>query len=286
MTQPELGKKIAEIRKQKGFTQEELVEKCNVTVRTLQRIEAGDVLPRSSTLRLLIEAMDYDWNSFSSEHAVESDSAGTSLSANWFGRFFGSAGSPKNRSLGMQLQWAWIAGIFYFILGFPEAMMEFKIISADFFPWGVGGYVVIKVLVIISFTFMFRGFILIGQRQRNTLLTLSSWIFMFVLAIDYSMDIFSLLYERGSPEEVLIGKALMYGFTAIFFGIALTRIEQPMGLSARFAGILEIVIGISFLTVIFFIVGMFLMIPAELLEIYILFKYGEKIRENLDTKHA
>ncbi len=279
MTQPELGKKIAEIRKQKGFTQEELVEKCNVTVRTLQRIEAGDVLPRSSTLRLLIEAMDYDWNSFSGEHAMENEPAGISTSANWFGRFFGSAGSPSTQSLHMQLQWAWIAGILYFILGFPEALMEFKIISADFFPWGVGGYVVIKVLVIVSFTFMIRGFILMGQRQKNTLLTLSSWIFLFVLVMDYSMDIFSILYESDFAEEVLIGKALMYGFTAIFFGIALTRIEQPIGLSARLAGILEILIGISFLTVILFMVGMFLMIPAELQEIYILFKYGEKLRD-------
>jgi len=43
--QPELGKKIADFRKSKGFTQEELVEKCNLSVRTLQRIEVGEVTP-------------------------------------------------------------------------------------------------------------------------------------------------------------------------------------------------------------------------------------------------
>jgi len=36
MNQPDLGKKIAELRKAKGLTQEELVEKCNLSVRTLQ----------------------------------------------------------------------------------------------------------------------------------------------------------------------------------------------------------------------------------------------------------
>jgi transcriptional regulator with XRE-family HTH domain len=43
--QPNLGKKIAKLRKAKGLTQEELVEKCNISVRTLQRIEAGEVAP-------------------------------------------------------------------------------------------------------------------------------------------------------------------------------------------------------------------------------------------------
>lgn len=60
MTQPELGRKIAELRKAKGFTQEELVEKCNLSVRTLQRIESGDVIPRSYTIRLIFTALDFE----------------------------------------------------------------------------------------------------------------------------------------------------------------------------------------------------------------------------------
>ena len=42
MKQPQLGLKILELRQQKGFTQEELVEQCNISVRTIQRIEAGE----------------------------------------------------------------------------------------------------------------------------------------------------------------------------------------------------------------------------------------------------
>jgi transcriptional regulator with XRE-family HTH domain len=57
--QPELGKKITDLRKEKGLTQEELVEKCNLNVRTLQRIEAGEVTPRTYTIRLIFEALDY-----------------------------------------------------------------------------------------------------------------------------------------------------------------------------------------------------------------------------------
>src|ERR1035437_2361386 len=58
MKQPDLGKRIAELRKAKGFTQEELVEKCNINVRTLQRIESGEVMPRSYTIRTIFTALD------------------------------------------------------------------------------------------------------------------------------------------------------------------------------------------------------------------------------------
>jgi transcriptional regulator with XRE-family HTH domain len=58
MKQPELGKKIAELRKTKGLTQEELVEKCNINVRTLQRIETGEATPRSYTIKIIFAALD------------------------------------------------------------------------------------------------------------------------------------------------------------------------------------------------------------------------------------
>jgi transcriptional regulator with XRE-family HTH domain len=60
MKQPELGRKIAELRKSKGLTQEELVERCNLSVRTLQRIENGEVIPRSHTLRVILAALEYE----------------------------------------------------------------------------------------------------------------------------------------------------------------------------------------------------------------------------------
>lgn len=58
MVQPNLGKKMAEMRKAKGFTQEELAEKCNINVRTLQRIESGEVTPRSYTAKVIFAALD------------------------------------------------------------------------------------------------------------------------------------------------------------------------------------------------------------------------------------
>jgi len=71
MQQPELGKKIAELRKSKGLTQEELVELCKLNVRTLQRIESGDVTPRSYSLKVLAKALDFEFKEFTDEkHAI------------------------------------------------------------------------------------------------------------------------------------------------------------------------------------------------------------------------
>lgn len=47
MNQSDLGLKITELRQQKGFTQEKLAEYCEVSTRTIQRIESGEVEPRA-----------------------------------------------------------------------------------------------------------------------------------------------------------------------------------------------------------------------------------------------
>lgn len=60
MKQPDLGKKILELRLAKGLTQSELAEKCNIGLRTIQRIEAAEVTPRSYTVKLIFTCLDYE----------------------------------------------------------------------------------------------------------------------------------------------------------------------------------------------------------------------------------
>jgi uncharacterized Tic20 family protein len=61
MNQPQLGLKVAELRQQKGLTQEQLAERCEVSARTIQRIESGEVDPRAYTLQCLGTALDFDF---------------------------------------------------------------------------------------------------------------------------------------------------------------------------------------------------------------------------------
>ena len=60
MNQPDLGQKITELRQIKGLTQEKLAEYCEVSTRTIQRIEAGEVEPRSFTGNSLSNILEYD----------------------------------------------------------------------------------------------------------------------------------------------------------------------------------------------------------------------------------
>ena len=61
MNQPDLGLKVVELRQQKGLTQEQLAEACEVSARTIQRIESGEVDPRAYTLQCLSKALEFDF---------------------------------------------------------------------------------------------------------------------------------------------------------------------------------------------------------------------------------
>lgn len=52
--------KLALYRRKKGLTQEQLAELSGVTARTIQRIEKGDVVPHTQTLKMLAGCLDID----------------------------------------------------------------------------------------------------------------------------------------------------------------------------------------------------------------------------------
>ncbi len=53
----EIGKRIRDIRKKKGLSQEELAESAKVNLRTIQRIENNDSEPRGKTLNLICDVL-------------------------------------------------------------------------------------------------------------------------------------------------------------------------------------------------------------------------------------
>lgn len=57
----QLGDKIARLRKRKGLTQEELANRTNLTVRTIQRIEANASTPQSFSLKAIARALDLEY---------------------------------------------------------------------------------------------------------------------------------------------------------------------------------------------------------------------------------
>ncbi len=266
MKQPELGKKIADLRKSKGLTQEELVELCNINVRTIQRIESGEVEPRSYTLKNILSALDYDFNEFKIDEGL------TEKHFKW-------------------LNLTWIAGIIYFILGIPEGtldvmrfMDEFKFGTDENTDWLISGgvdsitYLIVKTLVMISYALFLSGFWVIGENKNNWLLKLISASLITFVTITILYDIISLLNPSLENEVAYFGISITFGLLSIAFGSALIYLKRDLGILALIAGILEIIAGLFFLIVT--PIGLLFQMPAELLEVMLIFKFLQLMKSN------
>ena len=58
MEEINLGDQIREARKSQNLNQSELAFRCKLDIRTVQRIESGEVIPRLYTLRLLNKVLE------------------------------------------------------------------------------------------------------------------------------------------------------------------------------------------------------------------------------------
>ena len=58
MKNKSLSENLVYQRKLKGYTQESLSDKTNVGIRTIQRIEKGEVDPHMQTIKLLAEGLE------------------------------------------------------------------------------------------------------------------------------------------------------------------------------------------------------------------------------------
>lgn len=81
----ETGKLIKELRIKKGMTQEELAEKTEVSARTIQRIENGEVDPRAYTLQMIAKALEVDYNLLLDNEPDEEQEIKQANSNNWLG---------------------------------------------------------------------------------------------------------------------------------------------------------------------------------------------------------
>ncbi|WP_109700217.1 helix-turn-helix domain-containing protein [Chitinophaga deserti] len=80
----DLHQKITIARKEKGLTQEQLAEMTNISVRTIQRIEGGENVPRAFTLKAIATALDVpfeEWTAIPAPPASEKVYAGEEVHA-------------------------------------------------------------------------------------------------------------------------------------------------------------------------------------------------------------
>ncbi|WP_156950085.1 hypothetical protein [Maribacter antarcticus] len=114
------------------------MERCNINVCTLQRIESGEVSPRSYTIKTILSALDYAFEKryTKDEERLEND------------MIIGSESEAK--SVRLLLGMACVFGIIYLILGSFEAFADYYRLGEDELIFGVAGHILITVLAYTS----------------------------------------------------------------------------------------------------------------------------------------
>ena len=269
MKQPELGKKISDLRKQKGFTQEDLVERCNINVRTIQRIEAGEVSPRSYTLKLILGALGYDLNQMKQEFDWHEKNA---------------IQPPKHFSKIMNLAF-WIGIVFVIAISlnvFVEIMMELepKLESKEGFGFHLseGLYTTLQFVCAICAFFFYFGFFAAGKALKNSLLIVSSILFMVVEITNFSIS-GAFLYDASDSAGLYFGiiSMIFYGCVGIPFGIGILKLNKHIGQYATIIGIFTIILYAMMITVILIFMVLFMWLPVMVLQLILLYKIREYV---------
>jgi len=253
MKQPELGKRISELRKEKGLTQEELVEQCNINVRTIQRIEAGEVNPRSYTVKSILNVLGVDYV----DTEQEEKTMFTASEKKW-------------------LNLAWIFGIIYFVIGFVETAADFYQFSGDDSLVNTSIYIVIKLVSAISFVLFFLGFYTVAKVYNNQLLKMITLLLIILFVMSNAIDVISMHLLNETIAIRIVIECMVFGGLQLVFGIGILQLKNKLGQLAQVNGILEIVVGASLATVIFASLGVFLLIPTIIVEVILLYKLARK----------
>lgn len=260
MQQPELGQRLTALRREKNLTQEELVERSHVSVRTIQRIEAGEVLPRVSTVKILLAALGVSYESFSTKQTDNSmETQKNSLPS-----------ASRNTVLV-----ALLGGVVYLVTQIILGAMDIAWFTSDH-TWEFtmnAVYTGLTVVMVSAFALFARGFITLGDVFENTLLKVAAYMLIVAMVGMGILNVTSLTAE--SFESLWIPyavAAVLFGALGIVFGIGLIRLQDGMGELSRIAGILEIVMGCMLVTVVLFFISYVILVPAVVLEILVLYR--------------
>ncbi|MGG5506080.1 MULTISPECIES: helix-turn-helix domain-containing protein [unclassified Myroides] len=79
-----IGERIRELRVVKGYSQEELADRSGLSVRTIQRIEKGETVPRGNSLQQLSEVLQISVEELFDERKQMSSTSGMSIRTIYF----------------------------------------------------------------------------------------------------------------------------------------------------------------------------------------------------------
>lgn len=271
MNQPELGNYIAQLRKEQGLTQEELVEKCNINVRTIQRIENGDVTPRSYTIKNILEALGKSFDEVyqgNKETQTVNETLQESTAYNYNYRTLILAG---------------IAGVILFIC---NQLMTTNDVMHSFTTDNIlsqTAYSTLGIIGMISAVILYLGVYHVGQIRANSLLKLSA---ILAMALNICATVFLVFYidfntDFTSSVEIALGIAVvvMTGIAYIMLGAGyLAQRKQEQGID-RYMGFIALLSGGMILTIILAPIALLFIILFDIIQIIYLIKNADKCKK-------
>jgi len=249
MKQPELGKKLTEFRNEIGLTQEELSEKTKINIRTIQRIELGEVTPRAYTLKIILKNLGRDFAEINGENEYPDIEKPTILKA------------------------AWTAGL---ILAINNILFIALVFLRD--VYGIRNAVhLIALALIISIILTFflnRGIIYVGKLFNNPYLRVTGYIGIF-LALICNLAYVSQFYISDFNVSIIAkGFLILSAMNGIFYGVGLLLLKQYYKDLALFAGIMLISGSVLLIVPVGFVelIGVIISIPALITQVLLFYR--------------
>ena len=264
MKQPELGRKLASFRNERGLTQEQLSEKSNINIRTVQRIEAGEVIPRVNTLKLILEILDKNFEEINGEfehYTIEKPVA---------------------------VRIAWIAGI---CLAGCNMLLIAIVLFRDLLGMndGIIHFNTIVLLIGMISLFLFNcGIIQIGKTFNNYFLVVTGYLGIVLTILGDMTQIiwsYTFLPFLDPVSRILL---IMAAVNGIFYGAGLILLRKslddlliPAGIIVIFMSVLLMVpVGIIALA------GLIISVPSLLLQVIIFYRLEASADRNMESAIA
>lgn len=173
------------------------------------------------------------------------------------------------------LKYAAISGIVSFMMTGPVLLGEYFLSKGMPDPYKML-YAAVIFTAFVFYTIFAWGFKTIGEKYQIKLLVITSLLSIALAFISNAMDIVKIFFSTSGLQWYTIILLVIFGVTGIFFGIGMLKLKPRFGAIAQAAGVLEIICGISFVTLILSLIGVLLQIPIYILEVMLLFKAAKE----------
>lgn len=276
MKQYELGNRIAQKRKHKGMTQEELAIQCNITTRSVQRIEAGEVFPRSYTLKKISEVLSLTFEDLevvkNTTETIAKQKRITKTS-----KFLFSISAENIIKIAI------ISAALNLFFAFAEVVISYT----QYKHYTPSNAISLMSVFVYFASFLtciiyLYGLFVIGKLNKNIFLIIGTLSFMSIMVLVKGDDVIS-ASNSFLKSYVNIGlRYIMFGSTILMNGIGILLLHKRYGRTAIIAGGLDCLNGLFFLLRVPFPVGLIALAIARIAETVIMYRVYIKIGNEKD----